>query len=199
MRPEAKVLMESMSRHAVPLLAYPHDNPEINGWLTGGTGVLVQTPLTRVLVTANHVVNEFESLRRTAQIDTFLGGKNAAPVDITGWEVLDRHERLDICIIRVPDAFDSATINKSFYIADFSRASRSEIDDEVLIIGFPGAHRTATGSVIHARMVQIIDFVKSVSELQFVVADPENGREIVENAERVNDFATPDGINLVCD
>ena len=181
MRPEARVLMEAMSGHAVPLLVYPHDNPEIDGWLTGGTGVLVQTPLTRVLITANHVVKEFDSLRRTTQVDMLLGGKNATPLDITGWEVLDRHERLDICIIRVPNAFDSATINKSFYVTDFNLASRAEVDDEVLIIGFPGAHRTATGSVIHARMVQIVDFVKSVSEHQFVVADPENEREIIEN------------------
>ena len=181
MRPEARAVMEELSLHAVPLLAYPHDNPAIDGWLTGGTGVLVQTPLDRVLITANHVVTEIEALRCQAEIDTFLGGRDAAPTEISGWRVLDRNERLDICVIQVPDTFDCAAINKSFYIADFNLASRAEVDDEALIIGFPREHRTAAGSVIHARMLQIIDFVKSVSLRQFVIADPENEREIVEN------------------
>ena len=182
MRLEANAVMDYLSLHAVPLLAYPHDDPPIDGWLTGGTGVLVQTPLNRLLITANHVVKEIEALRRQADIDTFLGGRNVAPTEISRWRVLDRNERLDICVIQVPDAFNCAAINKSFCVADFNIASRAEVDDEALIIGFPRDFRTAAGSEIHARMLQVIDFVTSVSTAQFLIADSENERKIVENS-----------------
>lgn len=181
LRPEAKALIEAMSRHAVPLLLYPREEAEIDGWLTGGTGVLVQTPISRFIVTANHVIAEIEALRVGRPTVTLLGGTNAPPLDISDWNVVDRNARLDICIIQVPDSFEPRDIGKSFYSADFTASPTAAREDEALIIGFPRAHRMASGSVINTRVMPIIDFVKSVSETRFVVADPENEREILEN------------------
>jgi hypothetical protein len=181
MRPEAKALIDAMSLHAVPLLVYPRDEPKTDGWLTGGTGVLIQTPITRFIVTANHVVVEMEALRTLHPTVVLLGGTRAPPLDISDWKVVDRNKDIDICIIEVPDSFEPRDINKSFYSADFTTSRVAAEDDEALILGFPRAHRTASGSVINARMLPIIDFVTSVSETRFVVADPESEREVLEN------------------
>lgn len=181
MRPEARTMIEAMSRHAVPLLLYPRDGHDIGNWLTGGTGVLVQTPVNRFIITAEHVVGMIESLREEQQTVTLLGGTGAPPVDISDWQVIDRSKILDICIIQVPEGFDPGQINKSFCCVDLSNIERAKENDEVLIIGFPSAHRTATGSVLNTRMLPIIDFVRSVSEMRFAIADPDNERQILLN------------------
>lgn len=179
--PEARALIEALSQHAVPLLLYPRESSEIAGWLTGGTGVLIQTPISRFIITANHVFAQMEKLRAERSTITLLGGTNAPPLDISHWNVIDRNERLDICIIQVPGSFEPRDIGKYFYTADFTTSSTAAREDEALIIGFPCEHRTTSVSIINTRMLPIIDFVKSVSETRFVVADPENEREILEN------------------
>lgn len=181
MRPEAKATIEAMSRHAVPLLVFPRDNAGADGWLTGGTGVLVQTPSNRFILTADHFVAATEALRVERAIVTLLAGVHAPPLDISEWKIVDRNKRLDICIIQMPDTFDPCEINKSFYSADFTANHPTIEGDEALIIGFPQEHRSAAGSTINTRMLPIIDFVQSVSELHFVVADPDNQRQILVN------------------
>ena len=181
MRPEARIVIEAMSQHAVPLLLYPRDAPDIGSWLTGGTGVLVQTPINRFVITADHVACEIEKLRKEQQSVTLLGGTGAAPVDISDWQIIDRSKVLDICIIQVPDGFDPSEINKSFCLVDLAKIGRAKESDEALIIGFPLAHRTAAGSVLNTRMLPIIDFVRSVSEMRFVIADPDDERQILLN------------------
>jgi len=186
MRSEHQTWIETLSRHATPLLVYPREDSAIDGCLTGGTGVLVQTPVNRLLITANHVANEIERIRdehiiHGQHIVTLLCGTNASPHEISGWQIVDRDKRLDVCIFQVPETFDPDEINKSFYLTDFAVTRPAVEDDEVLIIGFPKEHRAGTGSVINARMLPIVDFVKSVSETRFVVADPDNQRQIVAN------------------
>jgi hypothetical protein len=179
--PKGRALIEEVSRYATPLLVYPRTEPPIDGWLTGGTGVLVQTPLNRFIITADHVVSEIEKIREQLPTVTLLCGVNAPPLDISDWQLIDRNKRLDICVIQAPSSFNPHEINKSFCGVDFTEVRLVSIEDEALIIGFPQAHRDAMGLTINARMQPIFDFVRSVSEERFVIADPELERQVLAN------------------
>ena len=189
MSPETTAFIESVSRHATAMLVYPAEGPDTSAWLTGGTGVLVQTPITRFIVTADHVIVEIERLRRLREIVVLIGGVHAPPFDVSDWPVIDRDSRIDICILQVPDAFQEGQTNLAFYATDFEEVSFVQEGDEALIIGFPQAHRIASPHAINARMLPINDFVRSVSETRFVVADPNNERKILRNP---SDLAIPE-------
>lgn len=120
-------------------------------------------------------------LRKKREIVVLLGGTSAPPIDISDWPVIDRNPRLDVCIIQVPANFDPKTINKSFHEVNFAECVRVSVNDEAIIIGFPRAHRSAVGSVINTRMLPVIDFVRSVSEERFVIADENNERQVLIN------------------
>ena len=188
MRPEFIAFLEAVSRHATPLLVYPRHKAEIDGWLTGGTEVLVETPINRFAITADHVICEIENLAKQKDIVTLAGGTHTSPIDISDWKVIDRDKRLDICILQVPEAFAAESANLAFLSIDFTAESCVMENDKILIIGFPQEHRNASGIVINARMLPIVDFVRSVSELRFVVADPDNEREVLINP---SGLATP--------
>jgi Trypsin-like peptidase domain len=179
--PQARKLIETVSRYATPLILYPHNESAIDDWLTGGTGVLVQTPLNRFVITADHVVAKIEEIREQRPAVTLLCGTHAPPFDISDWQLIDRSKSLDICVIQVPSSFNPHEINKTFCKVDFSTVRPAEKEEEALIIGFPWAHRNATGLSINTRMLPIFDFVTSVSEARFVIADPERERQVLEN------------------
>jgi hypothetical protein len=186
LRPEARTRIEAMSRHAVPLLVFPRAKPAIDGWLTGGTGILVRTPLNTLLITADHVLREIEALRQKLDVVVLLGGTSAPPIDVSDWPIVDRNARIDICIMQTPPGFDPTEINKSFYDAEFDRSPIARKGDEALIIGFPREHRAASGSVINTRMLPVIDFVRSVSEERFIVVDEKNERKVLLNPSGLN-------------
>ena len=142
---------------------------------------MVRTPLNTLLITADHVLREIEALRQKLDVVVLLGGTSAPPVDVSDWPIINHNARIDICIIQAPPGFDPTEINKSFYIGEFDRSPIARKDDEALIIGFPREHRAASGSIINTRMLPIIDFVRSVSEERFIVADEENEREVLLN------------------
>ena len=114
-----------------------------------------------------------------------LGGAGTAPIDITEWTILARDDSLDVCTIQVPSGFDSVVLNKRFFhVADWPPVE-AEIGSEMLIMGYPAAHRVGSELVINARILPICDFVTNVGPRRFTVADESHQREILINPDKL--------------
>lgn len=173
--------IEGLLPYVVSILAYPWENPPIDGWLTGGSALLARSGKQRFLVTADHVIREVEALRKQRRIAFLLGGVHAAPEEVSDWEVLDRDAMLDICSLSVPDTFCPSQINKTFFDIGDHAPPMATVGDKVLIVGYPAAHRVGSGNVINARCLPIQDFVTDVGPRRFTVADETQSREIAIN------------------
>lgn len=177
--------IEGLLPYVVSILAYPWEDPPIDGWLTGGSALLACSGMQRFLMTADHVIREVEVLRKQRRIAFLLGGVHAAPEEISDWEVLDRDAKLDICTLRVPDTFCPSQINKTFFDIGAHAPPMATIGDRVLIVGYPAAHRVGSENVTNARCLPIQDFVTDVGPRRFTIADESLSREIAINPSRL--------------
>lgn len=189
MRPEESEALrkeiEGLLPYVVSILAYPCEEPPIDGWLMGGSALLACSGKYRFLVTADHVIREVEVLRKKQCIDFLLGGIHAAPEEISDWEILDRDAKLDICTLSVPDTFCPSQINKTFFDIGVYAPPMANVGDRVLIVGYPAGHRVGSNNIINARCLPIQDFVTDVGPRRFTIADESMSREVAINPSRL--------------
>jgi hypothetical protein len=164
-----------------PILVYRRGETNAANWLTGGTVFIARTVQNRFLVTAEHVIAEIDNLRTQYPITVFMGGNGCAPLDISGWEILDRDNHVDICTLQIPEGFDPAILNKRFFHLENWPHQRAQIQDRAIIVGYPAEHRSGAGNSIEIRLTPINDFVTDVGPRRFTIADENEEREILLN------------------
>lgn len=189
MRAEDQALLrreiESLLPYVASLLAYPPTATSVGEYVTGGSVLLAGSESHRFLLTADHVIREIDALRAESKAVVLLGGAGAAPIDISNWPVIDRNQLIDVCTIQVPENFTSTQINKKFFQLNNWPLRLAEVNDRVIILGFPAAHRSSYETTLNVRCLPIQDFVTDVGPRRFTVADELETREIAINPERL--------------
>lgn len=140
-----------------------------------GSGLLLRTESTRFILTAKHVIDGYRGRHVGALGAT--SGQN--PVDITNWRVIDESAYLDLATIEVPRGFDERDIGKLSLNVAFP-LPRAQEGEACLFFGFPGLHRRVESGGLRVGLSPICDFVVSVSERGFVIADELGEREAVD-------------------
>lgn len=176
---------EVLSPFIAPILVYRGDERHANNWLTGGTVLFAETPHNRFLVTADHVIEEINTLRKQHPIYVMLGGHACGPEDITEWPVIARDKDVDICTLQVPVAFSPETLNKRFFELANWPHPEAKVSDGACIIGYPAEHRTGTSNEVQFRITPICDFVSDVGPRHFTIADESEEREVLSNPENL--------------
>ena len=167
------------------VLVYPSTATHIGEYVTGGSVLLACSATHRFLVTAEHVIRKIDALRGKSKIVVLLGGAGAAPINITDWPVIDRSQLVDICTIGIPETFSPSEINKQFFQVKNWPPRLAEVEDRVIIVGYPAAHRASHGKTLNTRYLPIQDFVTDVGPRRFTVADEFGTREIAINPEKL--------------
>jgi hypothetical protein len=185
-RRQIEFLVPSLLPYVAPVLVYPRVGPGIDGWITGGTVLLARTETNRFLITADHVVVKIDELRKRSDVIVLLGGIDAPPIDITLWPTLTQDNFTDVCTIQVPRDFEAGELNKDFFELDVVLSTRAAVGDQALILGFPAAHRCASGNKINARVLPILDYVTDVGARRFTIADENDQREILINPDNLS-------------
>lgn len=186
MTEEFRRQIESLLPYVAPVLVYPRIDPGFDGWITGGTAVIVRTETNSFLITADHVVTKIDELRERSDIVVLLGGVNAGLIDITLWPTLARDSLTDICTIHVPQDFEAGELNKDFFELDLALPTKAAVGDLALILGFPAGHRCVSGNKINARVLPIGDYVTDVGVRRFTIADENARREILINPDNLS-------------
>lgn len=182
----AKVMMQNakhLSKFIAPILVYEKSERNASKWLTGGTCLLGASTENRFLVTADHVMQEVEELKKRMDVVLLLCGNGCEPVDITDWPRLDHDDFVDICTLQVPKAFEGDAIGKSFFPLDHWPLERAHVGDSSFVIGYPAAHRRGTSASVRLRITPISDFVTHVGPRKFTMADENAEREVLMNPE----------------
>ncbi len=179
---------ELLSPFIAPILIYRQGEMNAANWLTGGTAFFAQTIENRFLVTAEHVYAEIDILRQQHSLTIFLCGNGCEPVNISQWGILGRDDFVDICTIQIPEDFDPVLLNKRFFDLDDWPHMRAQRLDSALIIGYPAEHRSGDTNSIQIRITPINDFVTDVGPRRFTIADENEEREVLLNA---NNFSVP--------
>jgi hypothetical protein len=177
--------IERLLPFVAPLLVCPLVDPGVEGWITGGSVILVRTEQNRFLITADHFVHEMEIIRGQRDIVVLLGGASTAPIDISNWPILARDDHVDICTFQVPHEFEAEELNKAFFVIDRWPPTQAEQGDQVLIMGYPAAHRHGFERTINARILPLGDFVTHVGPRRFTIADENEQREILINPDKL--------------
>lgn len=180
--------IELLLPFVAPILVYPRLVSGIAEWITGGSAILVRTGQNRFLITADHVVREIVALKEQRDIVVLLGGVSTPPIDISDWPVIARNDHIDICTLQVPSEFEEDELNRESFVIDRWPPNRAEQGEQVLIMGYPAAHRHGFESTINARVLPICDFVTDVGPRRFTMVDENNEREILINP---NNLAFP--------
>ena len=179
---------------AVAILVVPFDDDglPIVEQIEGASGVLVDTGKAHLLFTAEHVIAYFaQQLRDNPQRQTrllLLGTDGSTPVDISSWPVRDRHRAIDFAVIAVPQSFDPVAIGRRFYGGIGWSHRRARRDETAVVVGFPGIHRRIemrqlpgrTVISVRSGLATVFDFVSSVSDRHFVMADESGFRQQIE-------------------
>lgn len=177
--------IERLLPFVAPILVYPRIQCETSQWITGGSTVFISTPNNRFLITAEHVLREIEQQKKMREVVVLVGGTSTEPIDITDWPILARDDFLDVCTIQVPPEFDSLELNKQFFHISNWPPVEAAIGNEMLIMGYPAAHRVGYDQTINARFLPVCDYVTDVGPRRFTIADENNEREILINPENL--------------
>jgi hypothetical protein len=141
-----------------------------------------------------------------------LGATNGQrPHNITQWTVIDESDTIDVATIDVPRGFDERDQGKTSLA--FVPPVRAEKGEPCIFFGFPGLHRllvdadgkelpadaaaSAGAPAVGVRLglSPISDFVVSVSERHFVIADEEGEREVYEYRPGLKAFGPTGGVS----
>lgn len=174
-----------------PVLIYRGGCKSAADWESGGTALFLNTGNSTFLVTANHVIEEADNLRKLHSIYVFIAGHGREPVDIKDWEVIDRNRCIDICTIRIPDEFNLSELGKETYNANAWPPKRAEAGECVFIIGFPAEHRDGETNAVRNAAASIMDFITSVGPHKFLMADENEVRTTA-----ILDAHKPDIVNF---
>ena len=154
----------------------------MEGCITGGTAFFIGSGQQRFLVTAEHVIREIKKLRGERDIVVLLCGVNSPPTEISSWPIHSYDEFVDICTIRVPDEFDLNNIEKKFFPFP-DEFVEVEKGDNVLMLGYPAAHRHCASDTVNTRCLPHLVSVTNIGPRYFTLADEYNKREISINPE----------------
>ncbi|EHR0574733.1 trypsin-like peptidase domain-containing protein [Vibrio parahaemolyticus] len=160
------------------ILVYDRAELSAEKWLTGGTGFFVKTKERSFLVTAYHVYEEIEQLRKSKDISVLISGNGVTPFDISNWKEISSNKNVDIIVLEIPDSFDITSLGKDYFKTKGSNAERITVGESVFILGFPGEHRRGFRQSVDCFMLPIMDSVTGVSENSFTVVDEENERTV---------------------
>ena len=177
-----RALIERLLPFVAPVLVYPLEDSGVENWIpAGGSAILVSTDQNRFLITADHIVCKIDALRTQREIVVLLGGTSTAPIDISDWPILAHDDFVDICTIQVPPEFEAEELKKTFFVLDIWPPTQAEEGDQVIIMGYPAAHRQGYERTINTRILPICDFVTDVGPRRFTIADENEGRRILIN------------------
>jgi hypothetical protein len=157
----------------VPIIHFPKDAKNANEWVSGGTGLLLDTGNKKLLVTADHVM---ESFLGEDGFFTLIGGAGTKPIDISKWKFLDSCKKRDICTVEVPDSFSPDFIGKRYCKPRRWPCDAVQKGEEAFFLGFPRAHRSGTPDEISCGIVLIAEFVASVGGPKFILVNEDSPR-----------------------
>lgn len=156
-----------------------------------GSGVLLRTESSRFILTAKHVVDGYRNKPLVAALGATAG---QPPRDITRWTIIDESGALDVATIAVPRDFDERDIGKTALRVLFP-LPRVQKGDPVVFFGFAGLHRRPQPGALRVALSAVSDFVVSVSDRGFVIADEKGEREVIEFTKGLAPFGPTGGVS----
>lgn len=134
--------------------------------IANGSFGLVDTGDKKLLVTCNHVWDEFQKLReQNAALRMFICLRRQSPI-VFGQEPIDHDKSLDIVTFDMKPLLAICSGNK-FYRLDQNPARPVAKGDPLFFLGYPGYLRVATGKAVQFGRVPYAVAVNSVDGLRF--------------------------------
>lgn len=166
------LILDAIQRCAAPIWASDSRFARPTSVNDNGTCGFVDTGERRLLLTAYHVLKAFREKRaETADAVLAINLGAGCTVALNNPEVLDEHEELDIAILSFPDLDERTGHDKQYFPIRAWPIATVHRGDAIALIGFPGARRTATGTIGSFEPVGFGMVVSSASDQSIVLAD----------------------------
>lgn len=179
------------------LITLPSRNAGPEAIINSATVSFVNTGDAKLLVTCDHVVADFESLRsaNSDAVVAIAGGQQKHPICIGDYTIVDRDAGLDLATLKLPDETRIQQIQKNYFPCDNWPPRRPAVNDFVVMLGFPALHREASARGLEVRETPVCDFVSSTSDRHFVLADEAAERTITKFIPDLKDFGPLGGMS----
>jgi len=164
---------ELLSPFMVMLAITKAERPTAFDVCNNGTGALVDTGQRTLLITNHHVYGAFIRRRQeTPCTKLVMSGVDGRPfVDISDEKCIGSDSHCDLATLAIsPLKVDQQ--GKQFYRASPWPPERPKEGTRVVVVGYPGQGRRASGEdTLEVRPLSVGRTVSSISEKQFVMAD----------------------------
>jgi hypothetical protein len=143
-----------------------------------GTGTLIDTGVSRFLVTNHHVYDFFRSLRADSpEIVLKMSGVDGADfLDISESRVAGLDKDHDLAVLCVPEE-RVLFQGKRFAVCESWPPQRPEEGIAAYIVGYPGQGRRQVADKVELRPAFALTTVQSVGKYRFILVDPNGAVE----------------------
>jgi hypothetical protein len=164
---------ELLSPFMVMLAITKSDIPTAFDFCNNGTGALVDTGQRQLLITNHHVYGAFIRHRKESPCTKLaMSGVDGRPfVDISNEECVDSDRDCDLATLAISPV-KVEQLGKQFYRASRWPPERPRMGSLVVVVGYPGQSRRASGEdTLQVGPLSLGRTVSSISQKQFVMAD----------------------------
>lgn len=147
-----------------------------------GTVAFVDTGLSKLIITNDHVYRRFAELKREVpDLRMFVTGSSPNTLIELGENYLiDRGgTSADLAVFSLPNPLKLEDIGKAYFPASTWPSQRPGAGTPTVIIGFQGAHRVPVGSNLQINLTVLCDKITSSSQRHLILADEDQARKTV--------------------
>lgn len=147
-----------------------------------GTVAFVDTGLSKLFITNDHVYRRFAELKREEpELGMFVtGSRPNTVIELGESHLVDRGGKsADLAVFSLPNPLQLEDIGKAYFPASGWPCSRPNAGTPAVIIGFQGAHRVPVGSNLQINLTVLCDKITSSSQRHLILVDEDQARKTV--------------------
>lgn len=167
---------EHFAPHVCALVAFRNRAGRPQDAVWGGSATFVRTGRRLLLVTAKHVLAEFDTMRDAPDSRLFALG-NGPVVDVSEWES-DMAEGCDIAALVASRTFAPEAIGLRAWGQDPWRRPRPAVGEVLFLMGYPGVVRVpASDQLMTTGRSTVLEAVVSVSDRHAIISPSDAPRQ----------------------
>jgi hypothetical protein len=163
-----------------------------------GTVAFVDTGLSKLIITNDHVYKRFVELKREEpELRMFVTGSSPNTLIELGEHHLIDHggKSADLAIFSLRNPQQLEDVGKAYFPASPWPPLRPDVGTPAVIIGFQGAHRVPVGSNLQINFTVLCDKITSSSQRHLILADEDQARKTVKINPALDDLGPLGGMS----